>query len=196
MESIDTLDFNGTYSYADYLKWQFEERLELIKGKIFKMSPAPAVRHQRIAGMLFAEIWQLLKNRDCQVFIAPFDVRLPRFDITLDREILTVVQPDVCVVCDPTKIDEKGCVGAPDWVIEILSPGNTKKELDHKFDVYEESGVREYWLVEPNNEVVFVYVLNGEGKFIGLKPYTVGQTLTSVTLPEYTIELSELFDKK
>lgn len=196
MESIDTLDFNGTYSYADYLKWQFEERLELIKGKIFKMSPAPAVRHQRIAGMLFAEIWQLLKNRDCQVFIAPFDVRLPRFDITLDREILTVVQPDVCVVCDPTKIDEKGCVGAPDWVIEILSPGNTKKQLDHKFDVYEESGVREYWLVEPNDEVVFVYVLNGEGKFIGLKPYTVGQTLTSVTLSEYTIELSELFDKK
>ncbi len=196
MESFDTLDLNGTYSYADYLKWQFEERLELIKGKIFKIPPAPATRHQRIAGMLFAEIWQLLKGRDYQVFAAPFDVRLPRFDVKADKEIFTVVQPDVSVICDPTKVDEKGCLGAPDWIIEILSPGNTRKEMDNKFDVYEESGVKEYWLVEPNDEVVFVYVLLEEGKYIGLKPFTVGQALTSITLPEFTVELKELFDKK
>lgn len=196
MKSIDTLDLDGTYSYADYLKWEFEERLELIKGKIFKMSPAPATRHQRIAGMLFAEIWQLLKYRDCQVFVAPFDVRLPRFDVQSEKEILTVVQPDISVVCDSRKVDEKGCLGAPDWIIEILSPGNTRKEMDNKFDVYEESGVKEYWLVEPNDEVVFVYVLIEEGKFIGLKPYTIGQALTSITLPDFTIDLNQLFDKK
>ncbi|SDG11438.1 Endonuclease, Uma2 family (restriction endonuclease fold) [Dyadobacter soli] len=196
MKSIDTLDLNGTYSYADYLKWQFEERLELIKGKIFKMSPAPAVRHQQISMRLSSEIWHLLKNRDCQVFAAPFDVRLPRFDIQSDKEIFTVVQPDVCVVCDPTKIDEKGCVGAPDWIIEILSPGNTRKEMDNKFDVYEESGVKEYWLVEPNDEVIFIYLLDEQGKFFGTKPATVGQTLTSVKLPDFTIDLNQLFDKK
>jgi Uma2 family endonuclease len=195
MESIDTLDLNGTYSYADYLKWQFEERLELINGKIFKMSPAPATRHQRMSALLLSEIWQLLKYRDCQVFAAPFDVRLSRFDVQSDREIFTVVQPDICVICDEKKVDEKGCLGAPDWIIEILSPGNTRKEMNDKFDVYEESGVNEYWLVEPNDEVVFVYVLI-EGRFIGLKPFTVGQALTSVTLPEFTVELSELFDKK
>ncbi|OJV16895.1 MAG: restriction endonuclease [Dyadobacter sp. 50-39] len=196
MESIDTLDLNGTYSYADYLKWQFEERLELIKGKIFKMPPAPAVRHQQISMRLSSEIWHLLKNRDCQVFAAPFDVRLPRFDVQSDREILTVVQPDICVVCDPGKIDEKGCLGAPDWIIEILSPGNTRKEMDNKFDVYEESGVKEYWLVEPNDEVVFVYLLDDAGKYFGTKPSTIGQTLTSVTLPDFTIDLNQLFDKK
>ncbi|WP_310590510.1 Uma2 family endonuclease [Dyadobacter sp. CY261] len=137
----------------------------------------------------------MLKNRECQVFAAPFDVRLPRFDARGDKEIFTVVQPDVSVICDATKVDEKGCIGAPDWVIEILSPGNTGKEMNEKFDVYEESGVKEYWLVEPNDEVVLVYVLH-EGKYIGLKPFTVGQALTSVTLPEFTVELNQLFDKK
>lgn len=196
MESIDTLDLNGTYSYADYLKWQFEERLELIRGKIFKMSPAPATRHQRISALLVSEIWQLLKNRDCQVFAAPFDVRLPRFDVKADKEIFTVVQPDISVICDQKKVDEKGCLGAPDWVIEILSPGNTRKEMDNKFDVYEESGVKEYWLVEPNDEVVFVYLLGADGKYFGTKPSTIGQTLTSVTLPDFTVDLNQLFDKK
>lgn len=196
MKSIDTLDLNGTYSYADYLKWQSEERLELIKGKIFKMSPAPATRHQRILMRLSFEIFQFLKNRDCQVFVAPFDVRLPRRDAESDKEIFTVVQPDVCVVCDPAKIDEKGCLGAPDWIIEILSPGNTRKEMDNKFDVYEESGVKEYWLVEPNDEVIFIYLLDEQGKYFGTKPATVTQTLASVTLPEFTIDLDQLFDKK
>lgn len=187
---------DGNYSYADYLGWHVEERVELIKGKIFEMPSSFGTRHQQISGRLSAELWHLLRDSDYQVFGGLFDVRLPKLRSAKNGEIDTVVQPDVCVVCDPAKIDEKGCIGAPDWIIEILSPGNTKKELDHKFDVYEESGVREYWLVEPNDEVVFVYVLNEEGKFIGLKPYTVGQTLTSLTLPEYTIELSELFDKK
>ena len=196
MKSIDTLDLNGTYSYADYLKWQFEERLELIKGKIFKMSPAPAMRHQQISMRLSSEIWHLLKRRECQVFAAPFDVRLPRFDIQSDKEILTVVQPDISVVCDPSKIDEKGCLGAPDWIIEILSPGNTRKEMDNKFDVYEESGVKEYWLVEPNDEVIFVYLLDDDGRYFGTKPSTIGQTLTSTTLPDFTIDLNQLFDKK
>lgn len=137
-----------------------------------------------------------VKGRDSQVFAAPFDVRLPRFDLQSDREIYTVVQPDISVICDSSKIDERGCLGAPDWIIEILSPGNTRKEMNDKFDVYEESGVKEYWLVEPNDEVVFVYLPDKNGKYVGMKPFTPGQTLTSATLPEFMIELTRLFDKK
>ncbi|SEJ77385.1 Endonuclease, Uma2 family (restriction endonuclease fold) [Dyadobacter sp. SG02] len=196
MECIKTLDLNGTYTYADYMKWGGEERAELINGKVFPIPNTPGTVHQRISGMLSAEIWQLLKNSDYQIFAAPFDVRLSKFDGKTDEEINTVVQPDISVICDPNKVDERGCLGAPDWVIEILSPGNVGKEMNEKFDVYEESGVKEYWLVKPDDEVVFVYILDEAGKYVGLKPATIGRTLTSITIPEFTIDMNQLFDKK
>ena len=142
------LDLSKTYSYADYLQWTFEERLELIKGKIFKMTPAPNLYHQDISGVVFNEIYTYLKGKPCRTYSAPFDVRLPRKSADETNEkIYTVVQPDICVICDLSKLDKRGCKGAPDIVVEILSPGNNQKELHNKYEVYEESGIKEYWII-------------------------------------------------
>jgi Uma2 family endonuclease len=158
------------------------------------MSPAPSLRHQKVSGRLYLEMGLFFKNHYCQIFYAPFDVRLPKKDsFESDGKIFTVVQPDICVICDENKLDEKGCLGAPDLVIEILSPGNSKKEMNEKFDLYEETGVREYWLVEPSDNAVYIYVLNEDGKYIGLKPVTT--TLKSSIFPDLVINLEEIFQK-
>jgi Uma2 family endonuclease len=192
IKDINQLDLNGTYTYADYLLWRLEERLELIKGKIFKMSPAPNVRHQKIAGRLFLKIGNYFQGHECQIFFAPFDVRLPKKAVeSSDAKIYTVVQPDLCIICDGTKLDERGCLGAPDLIVEILSPGNSRKEMDIKFELYQESGVREYWLVEPAENAVFAYVLNDAGIYIGLKPAI--NTLQSAIFPDLKIDLEEIF---
>ena len=128
------LDINKIYTYADYYKWKFEERVELIKGKIFEMSPAPNRLHQEIAGKLYLRLGTFLYNNPCKVYIAPFDVRLPRKSKN-DKDITTVLQPDLCVICDPSKLDVRGCIGAPDIVVEVLSPSNNKKELKNKYEV-------------------------------------------------------------
>lgn len=191
---FDELDLNGTYTYADYLLWQFKERVELIKGRIFKMSPAPNTSHQLISSKLQGNLFVHLKDKSCYLFSAPFDVRL--FDTKksafVNRDIYTVVQPDLCVVCDKNKLDEKGCLGAPDLVIEILSPGNSKKEVDNKFDLYQESGVREYWIVQPVDQNVFIFTLSDSGVFVGLKPAT--EQLRSAIFPELSIDLKEIFN--
>ncbi|GAB2766636.1 Uma2 family endonuclease [Rhabdobacter roseus] len=191
--TFDSLDLTKTYSYADYLQWTFEERLELIRGKIFPMSPAPARRHQRQSAILFNSLFNFLADDPCHVYAAPFDVRLTPRRAERDHKIHTVVQPDVCVICDLDKLDDKGCVGAPDLIVEILSPGNTRKEMKDKFEVYEENGVKEYWLVEPNDKIVLAYVLNEQGRYFGLKPFTEGELLTSVALPGFSMEVSAIF---
>jgi Uma2 family endonuclease len=192
--TFNQLDLSGTYTYADYLKWTFEEQVEIIKGKIFKMSPAPALHHQRISWRLSGEMYSFLKNKPCQAFSAPFDVRLsPLKRKSKPNQVHTVVQPDICVICDLSKLDDRGCVGAPELIIEILSPGNTRKEMKEKFEVYEENGVLEYWLVEPQDKAIFVYVLNKQGKFIGLKPYTDEEVITSSVLKGFELEVAEIF---
>lgn len=190
---INDLDLNGTYTYADYLLWQFKERVELIKGKIFKMSPAPSSVHQKILANIHLEIGFFFKKHYCQAFIAPFDVRLPKKDQNAsDQKIYTVVQPDICVICDESKVDYRGCLGAPDLVIEIISPGNSKKEVDNKFDLYQESGVKEYWIVQPGEKNVLIFTLNDSGFFVGLKPAT--DKFRSTLFPELEIDLKEVFD--
>jgi Uma2 family endonuclease len=174
--------------------WRFEERLELIKGKIFKMSPTPGLIHQRVSTRIQGALFNYLNNRQCDLFSAPFDVRL--YDDTksksVNQEIYTVVQPDLCVVCDPEKLDERGCLGAPDLIVEILSPGNSQKEMGSKFQLYRESGVREYWLVQPAQDSVLVYVLNESGNYIGLQPAI--DKLKSVIFPDLVIDLATIFD--
>ena len=190
---ITELDLNGTYTYADYLLWQFKERVELIKGKIFKMSPAPSTQHQKISGKLHLRIGGFFENHYCQAFFAPFDVRLPKKGQSLtDQKIYTVVQPDLCVICDESKLDERGCLGAPDLIVEILSPGNSKTEMLNKFELYQESGVREYWLVEPSQNAVLVYVLNDAGEYVGLKPAV--ESVQSTIFPDLKIDLSQIFN--
>ena len=191
--TFEQLDLNGTYTYADYLKWTFDERLEIIKGKIFPMA-APARIHQRLSGKLSFEIQKYLEGKQCETYSAPFDVRLTPLKRNDSNKVHTVVQPDICVICDLDKLDDKGCVGVPDLMIEILSPGNTRKEMREKYDVYEENGVKEYWLVEPQDKCVFVYILNEIGKYIGLQPVTDEDILTSTVFPDLQIDLSRVFD--
>jgi Uma2 family endonuclease len=192
---INELDLNKTYSYADYLLWKFQERIELIKGKIFKMSPAPNVFHQQISRTFGGKFYLYFESKSCEYFMAPFDVALvDQKKSSSDKTIFTILQPDLCVICDAKKIaDGKKCVGAPDLIIEILSPGNSKKEMDIKFDLYEEAGVLEYWIVSPMEKTVLLYFLQDEN-FRGLKPFTEGQLLKSRLFPDLEIDLTTIFN--
>ena len=181
---------DGNYTYADYLTWQMEEMVELIKGKIFKQAAAPRVNHQRVAGIVFSAFFNFLKGKQCEAFIAPFDVRLP-VKSKKHEDINTVVQPDICVICDSEKLDELGCVGAPDLVVEILSPGDNKKELQNKYEVYEESGVKEYWVVYPYEQVVHQYILEGD-KFQALP--IAEKTINSQVLQGFEVDMDTIFD--
>ena len=150
------------YTYADYLQWPDETRYELIDGEAFLMSPAPLVEHQEIAGEVFRQLANQLDGKPCRPYIAPVDVRLPRKD-EADAAIDTVVQPDILVVCDPRKIDRRGVRGAPDWVLEVLSPSTAAHDQIAKRRTYERAGVREYWLVHPGDRTLTVYLLdNGQ----------------------------------
>ncbi len=179
------------YTYADYLQWKWEERVELFKGMIMKMA-APGTRHQTIAGNLYFKLKSFLNAYPCKVFHAPFDVRLPVQNKKKDTEITTVVQPDLCVVCNVNKIDERGCCGAPDIVIEILSPGNNKKEVQNKFELYEEAGVLEYWVVVPVEEIIIIWYLTKE-KYTKSKPFASGQSITTPILPGLEINVTDIF---
>lgn len=191
--SLDQLDLSKQYTYADYLKWRFQERVELIRGRIFKMSPAPARKHQAISMQLISMMYSHFKEHECQMYHAPFDVRLPRQNTQSGQQIYTVVQPDLCVICDKTKLDKRGCIGAPDLIIEILSPGNSKKEMKDKFEVYEEAGVREYWIVQSTDNNVLVYTLNEQGIFIGHRPFIEDEIMHSFIFPELKVDLREVF---
>jgi len=185
------LDPEGSYTYADYLLWKFKERVELIRGRLFKMTPAPGTTHQKISSQISRVLLNFFHKKSCLVFIAPFDVRLP-----LGRKKskdTTVVQPDLCVICDEKKLDEQGCIGPPDLIVEILSPGNTHKEMREKFSVYEEAGVREYWLVNPAEKVVLIYILDEKGVYVGLAPIIEDDVLKSYIFPELEIDLKEVF---
>lgn len=192
--SIDQLDFSKQYTYADYLKWQFEERIELFRGVIAKMS-APNVYHQKISIELGRQIANFLHKSPCNVFSAPFDVRLTKTNKITNKEVTTVVQPDLCVICDKAKLDKRGCIGAPDWIIEILSPGNTKKEMKDKFQIYQENGVKEYWIIQPEDKTLLIYILNEEGKYIGLAPLTDDDIATPNTFPDLNIDLKDVFEE-
>ena len=190
---LSQLDLKGTYSYADYLLWEFKERVELIKGKIFKMSPAPNSYHQDYSLNLTLLLSKVFRNSKCKMYFAPFDVRLINYkESTPENKIISVVQPDLCVICDLTKIDMKGCLGSPDLIIEILSPGNSKKEMDLKFDLYEENLVKEYWIVHPEEQVVYIYVLQNN-KFVGIKPASFDTILQSPTFEKLKFPTKKVF---
>lgn len=189
--SLNQLDLvNGIYSYADYLVWKIKERVELLKGKILEMS-VPSPIHQEISGNLQGALFVFLKNSKCKLYTAPFDVRFPQKG---ESQVYTVVQPDLCVVCDFEKIDSKGCVGAPDLVVEILSPGNSKKEMKSKFALYQEEGVREYWIVDPERELVFVYVADNK-KFKPTIPIA-DDYVCSTIFPDFKIHTADIFHIK
>lgn len=186
--------YGKEYTYAEYLTWKVKERIEIIKGKIFKMSPAPARIHQRISRDMQYIMMQYFENHRCELYNAPFDVRLidKRKQSAKDEDITTVFQPDLCVICDKEKLDDRGCLGAPDLIIEILSPGNSIKEMKYKYNLYEENGVREYWVIDYTHQLVYVYVLEN-GVYISKKPYTVEETAKSEIFPNLQFELKNIF---
>ncbi|OWP61741.1 restriction endonuclease [Hymenobacter amundsenii] len=190
---ISQLDPTKTYTYADYLTWRLDEFVELIKGKVRLMSPAPLSSHQTISFNLGGAIHAGLRGQKCRGFAAPFDVRLTTAGPNGDDQITTVVQPDLCVVCDPDKIDRRGCLGAPDWVIEILSPKTAAYDTREKFSLYEEAGVAEYWLVFPGEQTVVTYVLEA-GSYQLHGEYFEPGVIPVQTLPGFAVEWAEVFE--
>lgn len=182
------------YTYGDYVQWTGDERWELIDGEPFLMSPAPSRVHQEIVVSLVVQISTFLQGKPCRVYVAPFDVRLPRGDEP-DREIATVVQPDVAVICDHSKLDEAGCRGAPDWVIEVISPSTGIRDQVHKRDLYERHGVREYWTIDPAERLLTVYCRqNGDG-FGSPQTHSARGQHPAGLFPQLSIDLDPAFER-
>lgn len=147
------------HTYAEYLSWPADLRYELIDGAAYLMSPAPLRIHQEIVGEIYFQVRAALEGKPCRAYVAPFDVRLPKADEADDR-VDTVVQPDMLVVCDESKLDERGMRGAPDWIVEVLSQSTAVHDQTIKLGAYERAGVREVWLVHPTDRAVSVYRLH------------------------------------
>lgn len=181
------------YRYGDYRAWPEDERWELIDGVAYDMSPAPSTAHQAISMELGAAIRSHLAGSGCRVFAAPFDVLLPDSPGQSDDEVTNVVQPDLAVVCDPAKLKPFGCVGAPDWIIEILSPWTSRRDLAEKHALYERHAVREYWVVDPGNRYIHAYLLGGDGKYAAPVLHVGDATAASTVCPGFALKLEELF---
>jgi Uma2 family endonuclease len=193
---LSELNLDKKYTYADYVKWTFDEAVELIKGRIFKMA-APLSNHQD-SSLNLASVFKIyLKGKPCKVYVAPFDVRLPKpiSQRKSDKDIETVVQPDICIVCDLSKIDRRGCVGAPDLIVEVLSKGTASKDVKDKFEVYEESGVKEYWIVSLTERLVNVFRLNEQGKYVpDNRPYVPSDTIRVGIFSDFSILVDDIFE--
>lgn len=182
----------GEFSYADYLTWPDDERWELIDGVAWAMSPAPTNTHQLIVGSLFAAIHNHFRGKPCRPFVAPFDVRLPKGN-GADHAVDTVVQPDISVVCDPAKLkDDHGCLGAPDWVIEVVSPGSALRDQKVKRALYERHGVAEYWLAHPVDRSISIYRLGAEGYGQPLM-FGCGDACSPAAFPDLELAVSDVF---
>lgn len=153
------------FNYSAYLTWDDGQRWELIDGVAYCMTPAPNRRHQSWLGELYRQFSNYLMDKPCQVYLAPFDVRFPDAPEDGDDEIMTVVQPDIVVICDQNKLDERGAKGAPDLVVEILSPSTSKRDISVKFELYQRHGVKEYWLLYPNEKLLQLYLLADDGRY-------------------------------
>ena len=179
-------------TYRDYLTWPEGERWELISGVAYNMSPAPSPMHQRVLIALSTQLYHLFEGKPCAVYLAPFDVRLPEKN-ERDTDISTVVQPDISIVCDASKIDRKGCKGAPDMVIEILSPSTAKKDIQEKRRLYERHQVKSYWIVYPLDEVIHVFTLNQDGKYGEADIYSADDHVPVSVFPGAEIDLAKVF---
>ena len=156
---------------------------------------APNPAHQRISSRLHGHLFIYLKDKKCDLFAAPFDVRLINArKSTPNNEVTTVVQPDICIICDPAKIDKRGCIGAPDLIIEILSTGTAKKDLNDKYTLYEENGVREYWIVHPNDGIVTVFDLNEQQKYQLRKIYSSEEQVAVGIFDNFYVNLPDVFE--
>lgn len=184
--SPEAMRSDTKYTYANYATWDDDERWELIDGVPYAMSPAPTQKHQEITGEIFAQLHAFLKGKPCKVFISPFDVRLNASD-----DDNTVFQPDLLVVCDQSKLDGKSCKGAPDLIIEVLSPSTSRIDRMIKFQKYLQAGVKEYWIVDPETKTVQLNVFEN-GRYFN-NPYGDTDTAPVTVLPGCNIDLKEVF---
>lgn len=192
--SLADLDLNGTYTYADYLTWQFTELVELLRGKIMRRMSAPTDQHQALVVELSRRLANHLYRQPCQVRVAPYDVRLPKRGSVADAAIYTVVQPDLCIICDPTKIEPRGCLGPPDLIIEVVSPRTAARDWKDKFDLYEEAGVGEYWIVLPQDNDISVFVLDETtARYRLVGEYAGPAPIPCRTLPGLNLDWADIF---
>ncbi len=194
MDSLN-LDLSKRYTYADYLTWMDDKRRELFNGFIKLMTPAPSSKHQELSVNLTRVFGNFLVHKDCKVYHAPSDVRLPKDSAEQsDKQIYTVVQPDLYVICDLSKMDDKGCLGTPDLIIEIVSPKSSKRDVKDKFEIYQDNAVQEYWIVNPNDENVNVFVLDETGKFQFVGMYAGDDKIpVNIFKGELAVDLTEVF---
>ena len=181
------------WTYSDYLKWPDDERWEIIDGVAFAMSPAPTTTHQRILRNLGFTINAHLEGKKCEMFMAPFDVRLSDNIWQSDNYVETVVQPDIVVICDQAKIDKRGCKGAPDIVIEILSPTTAAIDMKVKFDLYQRHGVREYWIIHPSEKTLLLYKLDADGLYGKHERYVGNDKVPVPLLGDLVIDFGKVF---
>ncbi|MCL2151834.1 MAG: Uma2 family endonuclease [Oscillospiraceae bacterium] len=185
MEVSEAVPEYKSYTYADYCTWG-DERWELVDGEAYAMAPGPSEAHQSVLLNLARKLSDYLEGKPCKVFVAPFDVRL-----NADTYDDTVVQPDILVVCDEKKLDGKSCVGAPDLVVEILSPSTATRDKTIKFKAYLQAGVREYWMADPETKSISAHVLENGRYYTTI--YFDNDTVPVHILEGCAIELAKVF---
>ena len=183
--AMDAKEFKTGYTYDDYMSWDEDVRCEIIDGAVYMMAP-PKTVHQELLGGIYAHFHSFLKSKPCKVYPAPFGVRL-----NSKKKNNTVVEPDITIVCDESKIDKDGCNGAPDLIAEILSPSNKRHDTLLKFNLYMEAGVREYWIVDPEEKTVAVYILDN-GRYVS-NAYGDTDRIAVHVLPGCEIDMKEIF---
>ena len=184
------------YTYGDYKNWPEDERWELIDGTAWNMSPAPNRYHQKYLTGFMMQIAHFLEGSSCDVYPAPFEVLLPDNSEDEEDDISTVVQPDISVICDRNKLTDKGCTGAPDWIIEILSPYTSRMDMSIKYELYERHRVREYWIADPGNKYVHVYLLDEKGKYPECpQVYLQDSVVTCHVIEGLSLDLRRVFSK-
>ncbi len=181
------------FTYADYLTWDDGQRWELIDGVAFCMSPGPNRLHQKWLGELHRQIANYLDDKPCEVYLAPCDVRLPEVSDASDEVTITVVQPDIMVVCDRDKLDDRGVKGAPDLVVEIISPRTAKRDITTKYELYQRHGVKEYWLMYPNDRTLLVYRLSDDSRYGTPEVFGEGDSVPVSLLGDLTVDMGKVF---
>ncbi len=190
--TIEELDLKKQYSLADYWNFKFDRMVELVKGFVITMAPAPTPYHQKVSLSLTKRLAVNLPAGPCQLYYAPLDVYLTSLEDA--SKPATVVQPDLLVVCDTKKITNRGCEGAPDWIAEILSPGSARRDYDIKFHLYEGAGVKEYWIIDPANRSVETYLLDVLTQTYQPDQTAVGEGVVHLKiLEQVSVDLQELF---
>jgi len=188
---VPTFEPNTRYSYKDYLLWDKEERWELIDGVPYNMTPAPSSKHQEVLGHIFVLFYNYLIDKRCKAYLAPFEVRLSNSDKA--EEIYNVVQPDLSVICNRHKIDDRGCKGSPDLIVEVLSPGlSAKRDKVVKYELYEKYKIKEYWIVDPYNENIEVFTLEN-GHYQGRDVYVKGDVFTVSIFRDLLVDVNQIF---